>query len=254
MAARRSNRKMRRRRRRRLGVLYKLLSAILIVVAVVLGCSVFFRLESVQVICPEQYSQEEVLAAAEIEENSNLFALNKYRIAKRILDSLPYAEEVNIRRQLPDTLIITVSTCQPAAMLEMQDGSWWLISAKGKALEAFPGQPSLPYAVVRNLQVELPAAGSMLEAAEGEESKLENLLSLLTALEDQGLGEQVQEIDMGQLSQITMEYAERFHVEMPANADHARKLRILQAIIDLLEEGEVGTIDMMGEQCYFRAD
>ena len=84
MAARR-NRKRRRRNRGRFGVLYKLLSILLIFAAILVGCIIFFRVNTMVVTGNSRYTQEEVLAAAGVEKGDNLFTLNKYQIADRIL-------------------------------------------------------------------------------------------------------------------------------------------------------------------------
>ena len=77
MAARR-NRRRRRRDRGRFGVLYKLLSILLIFAAILVGCIIFFRVNTMVVTGNSRYTQEEIIAAAGVEPGDNLFTLNKY--------------------------------------------------------------------------------------------------------------------------------------------------------------------------------
>ena len=108
MAARR-NRHGRRRNRGRFGFLYKLLSALLIFAALLVGCVVFFRVNTVVVSGNSRYAEAEVIQSSGVEQGDNLFALNKYQISRQIYTQLPYVDEVSIHRKLPDTLLIQVT-------------------------------------------------------------------------------------------------------------------------------------------------
>ena len=74
MAARR--RKRGRRNRGRFSALYKLLSILLIFAAIVTGCIVFFRANQIVVAGKTRYSEEQIIAAAGVEQGENLFRLN----------------------------------------------------------------------------------------------------------------------------------------------------------------------------------
>ena len=60
--------------------------------------------------------------------------------------------------------------------------------------------------------------------------------------------DQVQAIHLADLTILSMDYAQRFRVEMPYGADYPYKLRTLQTILDSgkIESNEVGTIRMTG--------
>ena len=88
MAARR-NRHGRRRNRGRFGFLYKLLSALLIFAALLVGCVVFFRVNTVVVSGNSRYAEAEVIQSSGVEQGDNLFALNKYQISRQIYTQLP---------------------------------------------------------------------------------------------------------------------------------------------------------------------
>ena len=95
MAARRNKRK--RRNRGRFGFLYKVLSAAVIVAAIVAGCAVFFRVENIEVSGQSAYTAEQIIGAAEVERGDNLFAVNKFKVMRQIISRLPYAERSSRR-------------------------------------------------------------------------------------------------------------------------------------------------------------
>ena len=134
MAARRS-RKGRRRNRGRFGGLYKLLSILLILAAIILGCVVFFRVNTMLVEGNSRYTAEEVIAASGVQQGDNLFALNKSHMISQILTRLPYVDDLSIQRKLPDTLVFYVTESVPVAWVE-SGGTCWLLDHRCKILEA----------------------------------------------------------------------------------------------------------------------
>lgn len=251
MAYRRSKRK--RRRRGRFGFLYKILSIILILSAVIAGCVVFFRVAEVSVTGNSRYTAEEVISAAGVTEGENLLLLNKYRIARKILTGLPYINEVSIRRKLPETLQLTVTECIPVA--SFQDGTdWWILDANGKLLEKGDEALGSRYAVVTGLTPILPTVGSKLAVGDENSFRLESLTALLTALSDRGMADMVNAVDLTGVAELTLRYDGRFTVVLPMTTDFPRKVWRLQEVVALLESNESGTIDLTGEKGYFRPD
>ena len=119
------NKRKRKRGKWRLGPLFKLLCAGAVAVALTMGATVFFQVETVAVTGNSRYSQEEIIQATGIQTGDNLFRMNKFQIAHQVLQGLPYVEEITIRRSLPSTSVITVTEM---AVLSAGAGSCWLWS------------------------------------------------------------------------------------------------------------------------------
>lgn len=118
MARRSSRSRKRRRSRGRLGPLFKLLCLLTLVVALTAGATVFFRVEQVVVTGNSRYTQEEIVEVTGIEKGDNLYGWNKFAIAQRLRQTLPYIGEVTIRRALPSTILITVVEWDAVARIE----------------------------------------------------------------------------------------------------------------------------------------
>jgi len=116
MAAARNNRK-RRPSRGRFGFLFKLLCVLTLLAALTVGVTVFFRVESVQVSGNSRYTADEVAAVTGIQMGDNLYGMNKYSIYRRMLEELPYIKSVNIRRDLPSTILVTITEWDAAAQI-----------------------------------------------------------------------------------------------------------------------------------------
>lgn len=245
MASRRHTR--RRRHHRGLGVLYKLLSVVVISAAIVAAVTLFFRVDTITVSGTMQYSSDEIIKASGVEKGSNLFLLNKYEISDAIIHQLPYVSSVSINRKLPDTLLIEVTDSNQGGVIA-QNGVYWVVSSSGKLLgerkEAGSG------ALIQGLKLEKPKAGEQMKPAEGEERKADQLLTLFGVLEEKGMLQGVGSIDFSQDGVILMEYAERYTVKFRYGADFSYKLTYLNAVMEALEEQgdqRSGTIDMTNE-------
>ncbi|MGN0967705.1 MAG: cell division protein FtsQ/DivIB [Oscillospiraceae bacterium] len=252
MAARRTRR---RRRRGRFGFLYKLLSIVLILFALVAGCIVFFRVQEVTVSGSSVYTDEEIIAAAGVEQGDNLFLVGRAQTAEKIRRKLPYVDTVNVRWALPDTLVITVTECTPAGVLKGEDGTWWVVDRACKLLEQGGSALTRQYPTITGLTPLMPAAGDNLAVPVEESAKLSSLKQLLSALAEREMLAQVGSIDLSGVSEIRMAYEGRFTVRLPMYDDDFHLLaHTLQEIAAYLDAGQTGTVDLTGTQARFIPD
>ena len=77
------------KRRARFGFLYKLLAVIAMLAAVVMGATVFFRVEEMVVAGNVRYTAQQVIDATGIVHGDNLFGMNKFETARQIRQSCP---------------------------------------------------------------------------------------------------------------------------------------------------------------------
>ena len=255
----------RRRGRGRFGPLLKLLCALSVVAALTFGATVFFKLEQVTVSGNSRYTQEEVVTASGIQTGDNLYRLNKYQIKDEILRTLPYVEGVNIVRDLPSTIVITVYEWDAVARIQapkagkIPDGESgedplavatedWLISVGGKLLEPAPADSTA--ILVTGITPVLPRAGTMLALPQAEEAKNRALLDLLGQLEELDMMSRVTAIHLD-ATQVLLRYEDCFDVKLPLTADFNYKLRALEAVVrdtrQKLGEEIGGTFDMTQE-------
>lgn len=242
-------------RRGRFGFLYKVLSILLILAAVVGGCIVFFRVEEIRIEGSTVYSDEEIIAAAGVEQGDNLFLIRRVQIGRKIINQLPYIAEVNPRSVLPSTLVITVTECTAAGALKGEDGTWWVLDSSCKLLEQGGNELTKQYPTVTGLTALMPSEGAKLAVPAEESTKLDSLKELLTALNSREMLGQLQKVDLSGISEIHMTYDGRFDVRMPMYSDDVYLLvHTLQEVAAYLDDGQEGTIDLTGERARFIPD
>ena len=243
MAAHRKQHK-RKRKRSRLGPLFKLLCGVAVLVAVTMGATVFFQVETIVVTGNQRYTQEEIIQATGIQIGDNLFRMNKYEIYDRMSQELPYIEGLQIRRGLPSTILVTISEWDAVAqilpseervpLLQEQEErpetakEPWLISVGGKLLE--PAGTDTATMKVSGLTLLMPRAGTQMSVPQEESIQETALLSLLSELENQNMLQSVNRIELKN-TVIELEYLNRYTVKLPLNGDFPYKLQALQAAV-----------------------
>lgn len=235
----------RRRRRGRFSALLKVLSALVIVAAIVAAVTLFFRMDHIVITGNTRYTEEQVLEASGLHEGENLYAMNKFTVKERIFAALPYVEELAINRKLPDTLLIELRECAPAAGIAV-GGEVWLISLDGKYLEETAAVPA-GAPLVTGAEAETPELCGYLQLTGGQEYRTEVLLTLLQEAESRAMRRSIGQIELSDPTALTFTYQDRFTVKLPWTADIGYKLRSLEMAVDALEVNQTGVINMMTE-------
>lgn len=259
--ARARNQKKRYRKRRGLRLLYLLLSFFLIIAAIFASCLFFFRVENIEISGNMRYSNEQILNAANIPPNANLFLLPRGQIAARIKAEMPYAKEVKLCPQLPTTLLLEIEESIPVAAVR-SDATCWLIDANAKVLEQVEESMATSYANIEGLTPLHPAVGEILRAPEEESRRFLAMKSLLRALKEQEVSAEVSWIDLRSPVEIEMSYGGRFTVKLPIRAEgglseqgsdsYGLKIEALKKIVENLNQTDRGIIDLTDQDASFR--
>ena len=229
------------RRGRRFGVLYKLLTLVVVCAAAVLALTLFFKVESVEVTGNSRYSAQEIQDACGVSLGDNLYLLSKPDMVQRLHQQLPYIDEVRITRRLPNTLCVQVTGFSTVYAVE-QEGTVWLLTSGGKIVETAAERGDTP--LIDGCELLAPSLGGDVSFALELQNRQESLFALLTALESAELTGDVRAIHLGDPTVLSMDYTERFTVEMPYGADYPRLLRYLTLVIEELETNLTGVIDL----------
>lgn len=240
MAARRKPN--RRRRRGRFGFLYKLLSVLITFAAVLAGCVIFFRVNRVEVAGNHRYSAEEVIEASGVELGDNLFLVNRSRTSSSLIRRLPYVQKASMVRRLPDTIELHITEALAAAVVETE-GAQWVIDSRGKLLESLgEGENELARNLPRvlGLTPTAPSAGEMMSVPVEEQTALDSLRGLMTALAARDMtGELTDFIDVRAANYIYFGYGGDLTVAVPAGGDLTWYAYALERVLEqFAQQGE----------------
>lgn len=262
---RQSKSRRRRRRRNRGGAptVLILLCVVVAVVAILTAMTIFFKVRRVALSGETRYTQEEITVASGLHDGDNLILFNKFRAIDRIFAACPYLDTVRMRRRLPDTVEIFVTECVPVAVVEdtastipdpknadkqipIGGTGKWLMDVNGKLLEQVPSRLSgLCY--LKGLTLKEPKIGKYVVFSDEDLQK--PVFLLLNTAKDDGILQDIGEIDFSELYNIRFTYTERFTVAIGSTEELEKKMRYLRLITeDKLSANAVGVIDLSDTQ------
>lgn len=266
--ARKSKSRKRRRRRSRGGtsVVLVLLCLVIAIAAILTAVTVFFKVRQFKLTGNTRYTLEEIVEASGMHQGDNLVLFNKFAVIDKMFDAFPYLDEVQIRRRLPDTVEILVTDCKPAAvlqdtpatvpdpkdkkgekMLQIGNTGSWLIDRNGKLLEKAGAQSAGKLTLVRGVTLWEPQVGTYAKFSDEDVKK--PLLLLLNTAEEDGILQNIGEMDFSEQYNIRFTYTDRFTVNIGSTENLSKKLRYLHLIVEeKLGTNAVGVLDISDTQ------
>ncbi len=238
----------------------QLLTVAAVVVALILGISVFFKVENITVSGHGKYTAWDVSQASGIETGENLLTLGIPQAKAKILAALPYVESVRIGIKLPNTVMIEIVESEVAYALEAGDGSWWLVNSGGKLLEKISDGGQKGYAVILGVILADPVVGEQASAVENppqvdgegnsvpvtvtQAQRLTTALDITAFLERNGIIGKAASIDVSDMGAIELWYGQQYQVELGDDTQLLYKISCLKAAIDKMEPYQTGVLDI----------
>ena len=252
----------------------RLVTVAAVVLAVVLGMSVFFKVQTVEISGCEKYTPWEISEAADIEIGSNLLTISRAQIGGNVISKMPYVDSVRVGINLPDTVMIAITELDVVYAIEDAEGTWWLMDCDGKIVEQINTVTAEHYTKVLGVRIQVPEIGQQAAAQEtqtttipvtdGEDSgevtlpvtvptisvgitgaeRLRTVLSVLQQLSTNSVSGMIDSVDVSSLTSIEMWYDERFQVNLGDLTRLEYKLGALKATIEKMETYESGHLDL----------
>lgn len=215
-------------RRGNMSLHYSLIAFIALVVFAILSTTVFFNIESADIIGSSIYSADEIIAASGIKGGDNMVRKNMGKAEKAITSELIYIEEAQISRKLPSSIEILVVPCIETASLQTEDG-YLIVSETGKILraDAEPAEDTLIF-------IGAEPAEDMhigMTFASADEDKTEVIYELLEK-SGSGFASKITSFDVTDRLNITCLYEDRITIEINSVADIDYKFRLAEEILD----------------------
>ena len=252
--------------------LLRLATVIAVVFALLLGMSIFFKVDNVQVVGCVKYIPWDVSEASGIELGSNLLTISRAQIGGNIISRLPYVDTVRVGIKLPDTVMIEITELDVVYAVEDADGSWWLMNDQGKIVDQTNAVTAEDYTQVIGFKIEPAQIGQQAvakeaelttiqaETVEGESTvptvtvavsmgvsgaeRLRTAIVVLQELSKHSVSGMVASVDLTSLTDVELWYGERFQINLGDTSQLDYKLRTLEATINQMESYESGHLDI----------
>ena len=210
----------------------------ILLAAAILAMTIFFQVKTISVEGAVRYSPEEIVAGMDVKQGDNLYLWNKVKVSDAMLERSPYLETVQIRRHLPDALVVTVTECT-AAVAVPADGGYYYLSEQGKVLEQNAADGGLP--VVTGVTLAEATPGQMVRQA--EDAYVDALLEILQTLDAGGMLDGLRFINLQDLTDIRIGYEGRFDIRIGPIDELAYRLRFAKTVIDeRLSPSDIGRV------------
>lgn len=237
-----ASRKYKKRRRKKGGgFILSLFTFLIIIGAIIASVTVFLKVADVQVTGTARYDASDIVEVSGIETGDNMFLINKFEVAERILDKFPYVEQIKIRRRLPDTFTFEITERVPCGYIEA-DGNKWLIDNNAYILERIKDEGEIKVPKITGGDVVTPRAGNELILKNSDQ--LPVLKEVLTTLRHSGMVENITRVELAKLYDINVVYAKRFMVALGDTTQLSKKIEMLRAVVEQLADYDKGTINV----------
>jgi cell division protein FtsQ len=241
-------------------LILQLVSVAAVVVALILGISVFFKVETIQVSGNVKYSAWDISQASGIQTGENLLTLGIPQAVAKIQAALPYVESVRIGIKLPNTVNIEIVESEVAYALEASDGTWWLVNSSGKVLEQIVDGGQKGYTNLQGMVLEDPIAGEQAVAMEKDgqtdadgnpipvtvtqAQRLTTAQDIADFLERNGIIGKVTSINVSDMGNIELWYGQQFQVLLGDDTQLLYKISCLKAAVDEMAPYQAGVLDI----------
>ncbi len=229
-----------------------------VVAVIVLSMIIFFKVKHIEVLLPgaeegksSYYSAQEIEDASGIHIDDNLLSLSKATAASRIYAALPYVNEVQIKKQLPGTVIISFTEFEVTYGIQDETGGWWLMNNQGRILEQATEQSVHGHLLITGMPINVPEVGDFFRPAATEGADLSEIASketvvkeLLPKLEKQPFAKQIVSVDVSASYDLTLWYETRYEIKLGTTESLEYKLQCLQGVLDHLGKNNSGSIDL----------
>lgn len=239
--------------------LLRLATVAAVVLALVVGMSIFFKAEQVTVSGAEKYTAWEIKEASGIQDGDGLLGLSRAKISARIRAKLPYVDTVRVGIKLPDTVIIEITERTVVYAIEDVDTSWWLLDASGRIVDSTDTAAAKNHTRILNVKIQNAVVGEQAIAAEpvvettGEttptlppvsaKAQLAAAVQVLTALENNGVMGNVDTVDVADPDGLTLLYESRYQVTLGDISRLDYKIAAMKAAIEKMGQYQSGYLD-----------
>ena len=234
-------------------LIVQLITVLAVVAAFMIGLSVFFKVKVITVSGTSVYSPYSIQEASGITEGDNLLTFSRARAASQIRAKLPYVKSVRIGIKLPDTVNIEIKEDGVVYAIQDDTGIWWLMNSDGKITEMANNSTASNYTQIVGVTLTDPAVGQIgvatersaapLESTEGVDAtaeettlptvastvvtgaeKLDVVLQILVAMEDNDIVGSIASIDVTYLDDIVLWYGTQYQVNLGDGTDTVHPL------------------------------
>jgi len=207
---------------------YIAIGVALILIMSIIGTSAFMRANEINVEGYSAYSADNIIEASGVSLGDNLLFINVQAISQNIRRELPFVNSASVTRVLPDKVLIVITESEAIARIAYA-GETLVADSSGRILarsseENFSqiyGDSNKVASLIeiRGLEIESAVTGTVLRPVFGSEMKLQYMQDVLSAVEREGLENDIQYLDVTNIVNVHLGYLNMFKVNFGGAAN-----------------------------------
>lgn len=221
--------------------IYSSLLLAVIFVGVFLSLTVLFKIQVIQVDSDTRYNKDDIISAIGIKKGENLFLSARNIDKKNIQRLMPYIDEVNIIRKIPNKVVIKVKESSPKGII-YSDSKYILIDDKARILEILD-EPIDNIMIIRVNDVKSTNPSDIVEFKNDDIKAI--MYKILDEIKQNNISDDITQIDMTDQLNIMIKYQDRIKIQVGSvdNLDYKFKTASL-ILSDEIKANERGILNV----------
>ena len=232
-----------------------LLLKIILIIGILAGIGAFlfvspvFNITEIRVENSNKISENTYISLSEIQIGENIFRISKSKIIEQIKQE-SYVENVEVKREYPGTVVITVTERTPAYMIEKNGEMYAYIDKNGYNLETTTQALDIPILKGTITDIENLETGARI--SDEDLSKFNDLIRIMDGIKNNNIQEKLLSVDISDDKNYILEFKNsNKKVILGDTSELSTKMLWIKYFMEKSEE-EAGTVHLNDiENVYF---
>lgn len=232
-----------------------LLLKIILIIGILAGIGAFlfvspvFNITEIRVENANKISENTYISLSEIQIGENIFRISKSKIIEQIKQE-SYVENVEVKREYPGTVVITVTERTPAYMIEKNGGMYAYIDKNGYNLETTTQALDIP--ILKGTVTDIENLETGARISDEDLSKFNDLIRIMDGIQNNNIQEKLLSVDISDDKNYILEFKDsNKKVILGDTSELSTKMLWIKYFMEKSEE-EAGTVHLSDiENVYF---
>ena len=227
-------------------IIWLLITLFLVAVALFFG-SRLFAVKNIIVDGLDHYTYTQILETGDLSKGKVLFLISEKKLSDSLMEKYAYIKSVQVEKQYPDTVTITLEEEEPQFYIEIQ-GEYFLLTRSLKVLERYYNEAKLLEAApgVQFIKVPTVARAVVCKKLEfADISKSRHTDEALDLLLESRLYAGVTAIDFSNRFDMTVTYEDRLEIHLGSFEEYDAKLDLALGMVHAYSKKATGKMEII---------
>ncbi len=197
------------------------------------------------------YSSEQIVSSCGVAVGDNIFVVSEKKVNRALTAALPYVGSVEVKREFPDKLTLTVTATSEKYLITNKTG-YICLDKSGKVLSTKKQKLKAGVFRLDGFKGQTVQNGTVYEPCKEDKKKYEKACEIVSAIEKLGI-EKANVLKLSSLDDVIVVYDKRFNIYLGSADKIEKKLELAsQVIAEAVTETNTGYIDVsFDSRAYF---